>query len=144
MENFLFCQSHSKETCHHLNFAYTLNLHEFDNECKEKTVIDSWSKSKLVSLVIWFFRCGGFHDKTDTCKAMEVVCKFIYFEVIISTCISILKSFFCTVIFCWMCCWQVIKQNHSLIQFKCKNSCVCLPWCVSWLKSLTNSIQMQK
>ena len=93
MENFLFCQSHSKETCHHLNFAYTLNLHEFDNECKEKTVIDSWSKSKLVSLVIWFFRCGGFHDKTDTCKAMEVVCKFIYFEVIISTCISTLKVF---------------------------------------------------
>ena len=125
-----FFVNHILKKCHHLNFAYNLNLYEFDNACKEKTMIDSWSKSKLASLVIWFFRCGWFHDKTDTCKVMEVVCKFIYFEVIISTCISISKSFFCFFIFCWMCCWQVIKQNHSVIQFRCKNSCVCLPWCL--------------
>ena len=60
-----FFVNHILKKCHHLNFAYTLNLYEFDNACKEKTMIDSWSKSKLVSLVIWFFRCGRFHDKTD-------------------------------------------------------------------------------
>ena len=39
-------------------------------------------------------------DKTDTSKAMEVVCKFVYFEVVIITCISILTGFFCRFIFC--------------------------------------------
>ena len=38
--------------------------------------------------------------KTDTNKAMEMVCKFVYFEAMVLTCISVLKSFFCTVIFC--------------------------------------------
>ena len=38
--------------------------------------------------------------KADTSVAMEKVCKFAYFKVIILTCISILTGFFCTVIFC--------------------------------------------
>ena len=38
--------------------------------------------------------------KADTSVAMEKVCKFVYFKVIILTCISILTGFFCKVIFC--------------------------------------------
>ena len=65
-----------------------------DNEClfAVKYEVLSYCSSGVVSDVEVY--------KTDTGEAMEVVCKFVYFEVMILTCISVLTGFFCLVIFC--------------------------------------------
>ena len=78
--------------------------------------------------------------KTDARKAMEVVCKFVCFEVIISTCISIL-----TEAVVWR--FSVKKMFLEIVQISQENKII--PWltlhtwktvCVSWLTNFSKGV----
>ena len=100
---------------------------------------------------LWFLSCccsGVVSDvqvcKTDARKAMEVVCKFVYFEVIISTCISIL-----TEAVTWR--FSVKKMFLEIVQISQENKII--PWltlhtwktvCVSWLTNFCKGMCLFK